>query len=66
MRPDRFNRAGPFIVETVGDNPFLCGYKAWLPDHPESVFEFGNARELEEFFQGLCEAQTRSAKELTR
>lgn len=46
--------AGPFIVETVGENPFLCGYRTWLPSNPDQVWEFPNARELGNFFEACC------------
>jgi hypothetical protein len=48
--------SGPFTVETVGENPFLCGYKVWLTSKPEKVWEFANGREMGEFFQQLCSA----------
>ena len=52
--PYRFNRIGPFIVERVGINPFTCGYKVWLPNTPEEVHTFTNAREIGNFFDAVC------------
>jgi hypothetical protein len=48
------NQVGPFTVETVGDNPYLCGYRTWLTSKPEKVYEFPNARSLGNFFDRVC------------
>lgn len=45
---------GPFTVETIGENPFLCGYRAWLTLKPEKTWEFASAREMEAFFRQAC------------
>lgn len=52
---------GPFIVETVGGNAFLCRYRAWLPDAPEKLYEFKSAREMGNWFEALCASVTASS-----
>jgi hypothetical protein len=54
--------AGPFVVETVHPEWFISPYRTWLPSDPEKVWEFKNARELENFFQAVC-AQSETGAE---